>query len=207
MKHLRMKGRTIEDATKAALEVLKVGESEVDVKVVNEGKSGLLGIMGGEEAEVEVAIKQCTDKHAQSFLQEMLDKMGFMALVEEPKMDNDVVKLDIKGEDLGRIIGKDGDALNALEILTIAAVSKCKGERARIVVDAGDYRKRIEERVVRNAQEIVEAVIRTGEERELPPLNARERRAVHMALQDNPKVTTFSRGEGAARRLVIAPKK
>jgi spoIIIJ-associated protein len=169
MKKVRMKGKTVDAAVKAALEVLGGEKENAKVTVLTEGKAGVLGMIGGEEAEVEVALTQGAAEDARGVLQDILDKMAFMAVADIGEA-GDVVQLNIKGEDMGRIIGKEGATLKSLET-------------------------------------IVSEVQSSGEEKVLPPMNAADRRIIHLFLQENSAVTTFSQGEGRDRRLIIAPRK
>lgn len=205
MKKIRMKGKSVDDAVKAALEVLGGKEEDASVVVISEGKAGVLGVIGGEEAEVEVVLKQGTAEDAKQILQDILDKMSFVAAVESKAVE-DVVKLDIKGEDMGRIIGKEGATLKALEILVASALRKIYGERVRISIDAGGYREKRGKALERLAKDAADEVAKSGEEKALPHMSAADRRIIHMFLRDNPKVTTFSRGEGRERRLIIVPR-
>lgn len=205
MKKIRMKGKSVEDAAKAALEVLGGKREDANVLVISEGKPGMLGVLGGEEAEVEVVLKEGATADARQILQEILDKMAFVAVV-EGKLEEDVVRLDIKGEDMGRIIGKEGATLKSLEIILSSILRSIYGEKVGVSIDAGGYRQKREKALERLARDAADEVAKTGEEKALPHMSAGDRRVIHLFLRDNPKVTTFSRGEGRDRRLIIAPR-
>ncbi|MFC1560267.1 RNA-binding cell elongation regulator Jag/EloR [Candidatus Margulisiibacteriota bacterium] len=206
MRSVKMKGKTIEEATNSALEVLGAKREAVEVRVLAEGGGGLLGI-GGKEAEVEVTEVGDVAEHAKSLLQEILDKMGFVAIANLKGMEGEYIELEIKGEDMGRIIGKDGATLGSLQYLVNVILSKRRGERVRTLLDAEGYRLRRQKRMERMAEEISAEVESTGKEVKLESMSPADRRAIHMALKDNPKITSFSVGEGSDRRLVVAPKK
>lgn len=205
MRTAKMKGKTVEEATESALKVLGVKREEVEVTVLGEGKPGVLGVFGGEEAEVEVTVKAGVGERAQAVLQELLDKMGFLTLVNIEGEEEDTVRLDIKGEDMGRIIGKEGATINALGYLLGVMMGREEGRRIRIIIDAGEYRKRRERKLQGEAQAAAEEVLASGKEVVLPPMSPADRRAIHIAVADNPKVVSFSRGERAERHVVIAP--
>lgn len=207
MKTLRMKAKTVEEAKKMALEVLGAKEEEAEVKVISEGKPAMLGVIGGEEAEVEVVVKGKPEDEAKEILQNIMDKMKFLAIVEAKTGEEGIVELDIKGEDMGRIIGKEGATLKALEVIVVSILGRIFGERVRINIDAGGYKEKREKTLQKMAREIAEEVAMTGEEKILPPMEASDRRVIHLCLQKHPKVVTFSEGEGKTRRLIIAPKK
>lgn len=206
MKRIRMKGKTVEEAKKAALEVLGGKEEDAAVLVVSEGKSGVLGVIGAEDAEIEVTLREGLAEDARAILQEIVDKMRFLAMAEAKEVEGGVA-LQIKGEDLGRIIGKEGATLRAFEVLVGAILGRIYGERGRVSIDAGGYREKREKALERLAREVAEEVEKTGEEKALPYLDARDRRTIHLFLQNNPKVTSFSQGEGRERRLIVSPRR
>jgi spoIIIJ-associated protein len=205
MKKIRMKGKTVDDAIKAALEVLGGEKDRAKITVLSEGKSGILGI-GGEEAEVEVTLSESVAEDAKKVLQDILDRMTFMAVADVGSA-GEVVQLNIRGEDMGRIIGKEGATLKSLEILVSSILGRQHGERIRVSIDADGYKAKRQKALERLAKEAADEVAKTGEEKVLPPMAAADRRIIHLYLQDNPDVTTYSQGEGRDRRLVIAPRK
>ncbi|NQT29884.1 MAG: KH domain-containing protein [Candidatus Saganbacteria bacterium] len=204
MKSVKMKGKNVEEATRHALEVLGGKEENAKVIVLNEGKSGMLGI-GAEEAEVEVVLREGLADDAKRVLQDILDKMEFMA-VADGNLEGERVELVIKGEDMGQIIGKDGATLKSLEILVSSILGQIYGERVRVGIDADGYKDKRKQALERLAKDVLDEVSKTGEEKVMPPMNAADRRIVHLFLQDKPNVTTYSKGEGRDRRLVVAPR-
>jgi spoIIIJ-associated protein len=207
MKTVRMKGKTVEEATAAALAVLGASKEEAEVKIISEGKAGVLGVIGGEEAEVEVRVRESAGEEARQILQNILDKMGFLAIVEVVREGVDIAELEVRGEDMGRIIGKEGNMLRSLEMIVAAILFKLFGRPISISIDAGGYRRKRVGALERLADEVASEVERTMEEKVLPRMSASDRRVIHLHLANNPKVVTFSRGEGEERRLVVAPRK
>ncbi|MFC1571712.1 RNA-binding cell elongation regulator Jag/EloR [Candidatus Margulisiibacteriota bacterium] len=205
MKKAQMKGKSVEAAVDAALQVLGGKKEDAVVKVITEGKAGMLGVIGGEEAEVEVVLREGDVEDSKQVLQEILDKMQFMAVVEGNKAD-DRIQLEVKGEDMGRIIGKEGATISAFETLVRSIVGRLYGERVLLSIDAGGYKKKREEALERLAKDAADEVAKTGKEKVLPPMNAADRRIIHLSLQESTGVTTYSQGEGRDRRLVIAPR-
>ena len=205
MKTVRMKGKNVEEATRAALAVLGKEREAVEVKILNEGKPAMLGVLGGEDAEVEVMAKEGAGEEAKLVLQNILDKMGFLAMVDQVTEEEEGVSMSVKGEDMGRIIGKEGNMLKALEIIVGTILWKVLGERKRVNIDAGGYREKREKTLQQLADDIAKEVIESGQEKVMPRMTAADRRIIHMFLKDNKKVKTFSQGEGEDRRLVVAP--
>jgi len=205
MKKIEMKGRSVNDAVDAAIKVLGGSKDEVKVKVIKEGKHGMLGMIGSEEAEVEVTILEGVPQDAKQVLQEILDKMGMLTKVEILES-TEAVELNILGDDMGRIIGKDGLMLKSLETLVRSIISKAYNQPALINVDAGEYGAKRRQSLERLAKEVADEVSRTGRQKAMPHLDARDRRIIHSYFKDHRKVTTFSEGEGRERKLIIAPK-
>jgi len=123
----------------------------------------------------------------------------------EVRTADDRVYVEILGGDLGRLIGKEGKTLKALEQLVNAVLAKHFGHRYRAVLDAAGYRRRRADRAVAMALRAASQVVETGEPVPLPPMTPAERRAVHIALKDHPDVYTESEGEGEGRHVVIFP--
>lgn len=123
----------------------------------------------------------------------------------EVRTADDRVYVEILGGDLGRLIGKEGRTLKALEQLVNAVLARHFGHRYRAVLDAAGYRRRRADRAVAMALRAASQVVETGEPVPLPPMTPAERRAVHIALKDHPDVYTESEGEGENRHVVVFP--
>lgn len=206
MKSVKMKGKNVDEAIEAGLAVLGVSKENAVVKVLNEGKAGMMGILGGEEAEVEVVVKEGAGEEAKQILQNILDKMGFLAIAEIDSEEAEGVKLAVKGEDMGRIIGKEGAMLKSLEVVVGSIIRKVIGASVRIRIDAGGYVEKREKVLQKLAADVAEEVEKTGQEKVLPYMEAADRRIMHIYLQEHTKVKSYSVGEGKERRMVIAPK-
>jgi spoIIIJ-associated protein len=114
---------------------------------------------------------------------------------------------EISGGDSGRIIGREGRTLGAIEFLTNTVLAKEVGENAmRVNVDAAGYKRRHEERLLETARRAAARVRKTGESFEMDALSAADRRIIHIALREDAFVTTESVGEGLERRIVVKPR-
>jgi spoIIIJ-associated protein len=204
---VKMKGKTVDEAVGLALQVLGKGREEVDVKVLSEGESGLLGVFGGKEAEVEVSPRMPVGEQGRAVVQEILDKMGFLTLVSIKAEEGDTVNLEIKGEDMGRIIGRAGSSIDSLQYLSSLILSKKHSKRIRVLVDAEGYREKRQKMINQDADVVAKEVESTGKEKAMPPMSAADRRLIHMHIQETyPDLTSYSRGEGSGRQIVLAPK-
>lgn len=217
-------GKTVDEAVEAAIAELGVSREQIEYEVLDEPSKGLFGFLGGKPARVRVDLKDGepaspavakpkADKPqadpvatARAFLESVFAAMKLDVKIE--KMTGvDQITLNLRGEDLGVLIGKHGQTLDALQYLTNLAAHRDCDERVRIIIDVEDYRKRREETLARLAQRLADRVKLRGEKVVLEPMSPHERKIIHTTLQDDLKVTTFSEGEEPFRKVVIAPKK
>ena len=205
MKSVEKTGRTVEEATNAALSELGLSREDVTVEVLLEPSRGFLGILGGKGAKVRVTAKRDRADIAKEFVSGLLERMGLEVAIEvRPR--GDVLSLDVVGNDLGILIGRHGETLRALEFLTNLACGKGGGPITRIILDVSGYRKRRERELEEIARALAKRVQRTGKSAMTQPLDARDRRVIHLALQNDPVVTTHSEGEEPFRRVVVSLK-
>jgi spoIIIJ-associated protein len=204
---------SVEEAVEAALNELGISEQEARVEVLQEPRSGVLGI-GSHEAVVRVrtaepavdpdSLEEQADTAA-DFLEELLGHMGVDA-VAEPNLHGDHMYVDIIGEDeddMALLIGRHGQTLDAIQELTRMVVGRHLDERVRVIVDVEDYRKRRETRLQEKAVEVAARVLRSGTEEVLEPMNPFERKIVHDAVAGIDGVESSSRGEEPNRAVVI----
>jgi spoIIIJ-associated protein len=142
-----------------------------------------------------------------AMLEDVLKAMDITGTVNVRAGEGDEILADMDGKDVGILIGRHGQTLDALQYLISIAANRSQGTHYRVVLDAEGYRRRYEEVLVRKAHEYAEAVKAEGQECELEPQPPRDRRIVHMALAYDPDVYTYSEGEGDNRHVVISPKK
>jgi spoIIIJ-associated protein len=124
-------------------------------------------------------------------LETVLKLLGFEAAVEEQKMDDGLL-LDVKTEDAGRLIGRQGQTLTDLQYITNRLLFQQDAGAPKVMLDVGGYRAQARDALVKRAQEAAEKVRRWGDAVEMEPLNAFDRRVVHQALKDDPDVETHS---------------
>ncbi len=220
MEDLEISAKTVEEAIQLALEQLGVGQEEVEVTVVKEGKPGILGL-GGEEAVVRVKPLVLTPKKesdiaetAKSVLGSLLTLMGVAGsivsqaqpIVEGEQEATSSVALNIKSDDSGILIGRRGQTLSCLQYIVRLIVGHRTKAWVPIIIDVEGYKQRRYQALQTFAQHMAEQVKAKGEPLTLEPMPAYERRIIHLALADHPDVTTQSVGLGEARKVVILPK-
>ena len=114
--------------------------------------------------------------------------------------------VDIRGQDLGVLIGHRGETLNAFQYISSSMVGKETQQFIHLIVDVEGHRDRRERHLRQLAQRMAEQVIKTGRKLTLEPMPAAERRVIHMELREHPVVTTQSSGEEPHRKITIFPK-
>ena len=203
---IEVEGESREDALAQGLAQLGLQKADVDIETVDSGKR-FLGILGRSTAvRLRIHYSDGADRldAARETLERMIAGMGFEASTEARLLDGEA-RLEITGGELSLLIGRRGETLDALEYLVDQIANRPPHERIRIVLDAEGYRERTAERLREMALRLAEKAARTGERIPCRPMNARDRRVVHLALRDEAGVETFSEGEGAFRRVVISP--
>lgn len=200
-------GKTVEEAIEYALTELNTTRDHVDVEVLEEPSKGLFGLFGSKPARVKVTLKVINPVDtAKSFLTDIFNAMGIKVLLEKMTSD-EYTTFNIRGEDLGVLIGKHGQTLDALQYLTNLAANKDGEQKVKFILDVEDYRKRRSETLSRLALRLADKVKRRGEKVVLEPMSPHERKIIHVALQHDKRVFTYSEGEEPYRKVVIALKK
>ncbi|MEI9961088.1 MAG: R3H domain-containing nucleic acid-binding protein [Limisphaerales bacterium] len=136
-------------------------------------------------------------------LEKILASLGFQVAIEEHKMEEGLL-LEVKTEDSGRLIGRQGQTLADLQYITNRLLFQQDASSPKVMVDVGGYRAQIREAIVKKAKEAAEKVRRWGDAVELEPLNAFDRRIVHQALKDDPDIETHSvEVEGTEKKVIL----
>lgn len=184
---------------------LKPGEAtRVSVKVVERD----VEIPGPEEEEAPLTDEEL-DKiadEAVGVVNGVLATFGIESEIEEYEGDDNEIILDIVGDDLGVLIGRHGKTLDALQVLVAAMTNRRIGRRFPVVVDVSGYRYRRKLKLEEIARRAADRVARQGRPVELRPMTSFERKAVHVALRNDQRVTTASEGDEPYRQVVVHPK-
>ena len=228
-------GKTSTEAIEKGLKELKVSKNKVDIKILeSEDKRSFFSILTPRVVKVEMRLKdvqeepkQETKEHkaeskkvvrsenvdnteainsAKKFLDEFIDKLPSKDLSYEITEDGNVIKVDIKGDDTGYLIGYRGEVLNRIQTVLSNVASKSSREKARVIVNIGGFREKREKDLQNLAVKIAGTVVKTKKAITLEPMSAYERKIIHTKLQENDKVKTFSVGEEPYRKVVVSLK-
>ena len=184
--------KTQESPEKAAAESSENGEAASAAKPAKSNRV---------PADPEVA-----KERAKTFLTQTFEAMGLHVDI-ETRFEDDVLSVDLIGDDMGMLIGKRGQTLDSLQYLTSLVVNKGKASYVRVKLDTEDYRNRRKATLENLAKNIAFKVKKTRRPVYLEPMNPYERRIIHSALQNDPFVTTHSEGEEPNRKVVVTMKK
>lgn len=202
-----MTGKTVGEAIQNALKELNLTEDKVDIKIIDEGSKGLFKIFKGKDAKIEVTIKEDYKEDARKFLRDVLNSMGVLAEI-KVKEENNVLKINLTGPNMGLIIGYRGETLDSLQYLVSLVVNRNnEGPYKRVNLDTENYRAKREETLKRLAGKIALKVKKTNKPVRLEPMNPYERRIIHSALQNDSSIVTYSEGEEPYRKVVVDLKK
>ena len=200
-------GKTIDEAVNAALNELNTTKENVEIEVISEGRRGILGI-GSEEAKVRVKMEQTPLHKAEKYVKSIMDSFGINAEL-KGNYEDETVTVEIIGdsEEVGKVIGRRGDTLDALQYLTSLVVNKGEENYIRVTIDTENYRGKREETLIKLAKRMAGVVSRSRKSVTLEPMNPNERRIIHSALQEYRNITTYSTGKDPNRCIVITTKK
>lgn len=232
MTTVEVTAKTLEQARALAAQRLGVQEHELDVEILEEPRK-ILGIIGPAEFRIRATVAQTsataerTTDHpeetemetlpkpsaandlparAAGIVTALLEHMGLDARGEIKESTEEEVTVEIKGPDVGHVIGRHGATLDAMQLLVAVIVNKNAQRPVRVILDAEGYRERRRQMLERMAHTHAAKAKQAGKEIVIPDLKPYERRIIHLALRDDPDVETYSEGEGDDRHLVISPK-
>ncbi|NLF45340.1 MAG: protein jag [Syntrophomonadaceae bacterium] len=204
---IEKKGKSVDEAVQAALDELNCQIEDVVVEIIEEPSKGLLGIVGKKPAVVKVSLIDKPENGVREVLENLLDRMKIDYEIANIDYENDRVRINIVGKDMGLLIGRKGETLNALQYMAGLIINRKREERIRVIIDVEDYRRKREESLEALALRLSEKVKDTRKNIVMRPMSSQERRIVHTALQGDPQITTYSIGEEPNRKLVITLKK
>ncbi len=207
MDFIEVSAKTVDDAITESLVKLGTTSDKIEYEVIEKGSSGFLGI-GSRPAIIKVRKKSEIEDYVYDFLYSVFQAMGMdVEILIDKSEDGRIVDVELKGEEMGVLIGKRGQTLDSLQYLTNLAVGKQVEEYVKVKIDTEDYRKRRRDTLENLAKNIAYKVKRTKRPVSLEPMNPFERRVIHSALQNDRYVSTHSEGEEPYRHVVVTLKR
>ena len=207
MDFIEVTGKTKDDAITEALVQLGVTSDQIEYEVIEEAKSGFLGF-NSKPARIKVRKKETINDRVNKFLQDVFAAMDLEVeiVIKASEEEENVLDIELKGDDMGVLIGKRGQTLDSLQYLTNLAINKNNETYVKVKLDTENYRKRRKDTLENLAKNIAYKVKRTKRAVSLEPMNPFERRVIHSALQKDRYVTTHSEGEEPYRHVVVTLK-
>lgn len=208
MEFIEVSAKNVDDAITEACQQLGATSDQIEYEIIDKGSAGFLGI-GSKNAVIKVRKKE---ESIEDRIHQFLDSV-FAAMKMEVELVVNVdeaeksIEVELKGDDMGVLIGKRGQTLDSLQYLTNLAVNKRTEDYYKIKIDTEDYRKRRKDTLENLAKNIAYKVKRTKRPVSLEPMNPFERRIIHSALQNDKYVTTHSEGDEPYRHVVVTLKR
>lgn len=207
MDYIEITARTVDDAITEGLIKLGTTSDKIETEIIEKGSSGFLGI-GSKPAVVKIWKKFTIKDFVNDFLSDVFRAMDMKVDISiNVSEDEKNVDVELKGDDMGVLIGKRGQTLDSLQYLTNLALGKQVNEFVKVKIDTEDYRKRRKDTLENLAKNIAYKVKRTKRPVSLEPMNPFERRVIHSALQNDKYVSTHSEGEEPYRHVVVTLKR
>lgn len=207
MDFIELTAKTVDDAITESLIKLGTTSDKIEYEVIEKGSAGFLGF-GSKLAKIKVRKKSTVEDFVRDLLNDVFQAMDMeVEIIIKKSEDEKNIDVELKGTEMGVLIGKRGQTLDSLQYLTNLAVGKQVNEYVKVKLDTEDYRKRRKETLENLAKNIAYKVKRTKRPVSLEPMNPFERRVIHSALQNDRYVSTHSEGEEPYRHVVITLKK
>jgi len=222
-KNIEVTGDTVADAIQKGLNELKIQKDQVEIEIIDEGKTGLFGLMGSTPAKVRIIVKEQSKpsavsvdvqstadlsgviKEAEDALQNIFKLAGFEAKLASVQSPGGFI-INVATSDSALLIGKNGQTMAAFEYILKLIIRKRGNRDIRIALNIDGYMEKKNEKLLEKATELADKVRMKGEPVSLS-LPADERRIIHLALKNEADIETVSEGEGAERKLIIRLKK
>lgn len=196
-------GRTIEEALSLGCDALGKSEEDVSYEIIDMPKKGFFGF-GNSPAKVRVYFEISKSKVAVAYLKSLLDNMGISDYSANVSGDDDTINITLVGDNLGVIIGRRGETLDAIQYLVSLVANKIDNKYTRITIDSGNYREKREKTLQSLARKIAANAVETGRTSTLEPMNPYERRIIHAAVAQIEGATSTSVGDEPNRKVVIS---
>jgi spoIIIJ-associated protein len=206
MDFFESEGKSVEEALQRICDEHGIPQHELDYEVMDQ-KKRILGLFGDETVFVKAWRKSRRHREPVEIIEKLCSLTGLECSATIHEESEGTTIINITGRDLGIIIGKNGEVLDAFQFLTRKIVNRGESEPQKIILDANGYRDRKIANLKRLALRSAKQVKATGQSLILDPMNAHDRRIIHLELKEDEEVFTKSLGEGNLKKIMIATKK
>ena len=203
MKEIITTGKTVDLAIEEACRQLQTAREKVEFEIIDLPKKGLFGLKTY-PAKVRVFVKENKEEMAVEYITAVLKAMGAQDFTAEANRDGENLNITLKGDDLGFVIGRRGETIDAIQYLASLAVNRLDGDYMRITIDSGNFREKREKTLESLARRLARNVVKSGRSMTLEPMNPYERRIIHATVATVEGATSSSIGEEPNRRVVIS---
>lgn len=199
------KAESVNEAIKKGLDDLKIDRSQAEINIIEQGNKGFLGLIGKKQAQIEIIIEEDPIEIGKDFLEEIFKNTNLDVDINviQSETNQEQVVYDVHSPDLGIVIGRRGETLDALQYLTSLVVNRDTEDYLRIIIDAEGYRERREKTLERLAKKLAQKAVEKGRKVVLEPMPPHERRIIHITLKEDSRVKSYSEGEEPFRKVMI----
>lgn len=198
-------GATVDEAKEKACRELGVESYDAEFEILQMPVKKTFGLFGGAPAKVRVFIKETPIEAAHKYLRDVLDAMELKTVNVDVKTDDDGSFIELSGDEVGAVIGRRGDTLDALQYLVGLVANRVDNSYYKITINIGDYREKREKTLEGLGRSLAFKAAKSGVKTELEPMNPYERRIIHTAVQKVNGAVSWSEGENLKRHVVIGP--
>ena len=193
----------VEETVPAAEETIEMTEAASIETIVEPQEQAVMENAEQKAADKKAALARAEEK-GRAFLSKIFEEMKLDVVIDIKEKNNYLV-FDLKGDNLGILIGRRGDTLDSLQFLLNLVINEKNSVKVKGIIDIENYRAKREETLIGLSHKLAAKARKTGQKVVLEPMNPQERRIIHMALQNDRRVTTYSEGEEPYRKVVIVP--
>ncbi len=200
---LEFTAKTVDEALTEALIKLETTSDQIEYEVIERESNGILGLFS-KPAKIRVCKKESVEDTVKRFLSVLFENMNLeVEIVMDYDEENSYIDIELKGPEMGVLIGKRGQTLDSIQYLTSLVANKNREKYVKIKIDTENYRERRKETIENLAKNIANKVKKTRKPAYLEPMNPYERRIIHAALQNDKYIETYSEGEEPFRKVVV----
>jgi len=204
MPEFEFTGKTVEQAIEEGLKKLKKKREDVEIKILDEGKSGLFGLMGSNAAKVKITYTSIEDE-ACSLLKQILKNLKIDAKITAKQIGNEL-EINLSSSKSSILIGREGKTLSALEYILSLILNNNRIDYVKIDLDIENYKKKKIAKIKNFIDKKIPEIVEKGEKLILQPMPSWERRFIHIYLKDHKDIKITSEGEGKFRHIVLSKK-